>query len=105
MELFVQENNTIEKMKEPTLRCSVLKAKYRRSAYMLDKVARLPGGTLFTCPRHPARRGSFLPCERFVPAILANRGEINRENMAARGEFIRSYHLPVLSPEQNDSQS
>ena len=25
--------------------------------------------------------------------------------MAARGEFIRSYHLPVLSPEQNDSQS
>ena len=38
-------------------------------------------------------------------AILANRGEINRENMAARGHFFRSYHLPVLSAEQNDSQS
>ena len=25
--------------------------------------------------------------------------------MAARGEFFRSYHLPILSAEQNDSQS
>ena len=25
--------------------------------------------------------------------------------MAARGEFFRCYHLPMLSPEQNDSQS
>ena len=25
--------------------------------------------------------------------------------MAARGEFFRSFHLPVLSAEQNDSQS
>ena len=25
--------------------------------------------------------------------------------MAARGEFFRSYHFPVLSAEQNDSQS
>ena len=25
--------------------------------------------------------------------------------MAARGEFFRNYHLPVLSAEQNDSQS
>ena len=25
--------------------------------------------------------------------------------MAARGEFFRSYHLPVLLAEQNDSQS
>ena len=25
--------------------------------------------------------------------------------MAAPGEFFRSYHLPVLSPEQNDSQT
>ena len=25
--------------------------------------------------------------------------------MAARGEFFRSYYLPVLSAEQNDSQS
>ena len=53
-------------------------------------------GTLSTCPRHPARRGSCLPCKRFVP--------INRENMAARSEYFRSSHLPVLSAEQNDSQ-
>ena len=38
-------------------------------------------------------------------AIPANRGEISCENMAARGEFFRSYHYPVLSAEQNDSQS
>ena len=38
-------------------------------------------------------------------AISANRGEINRENMAARSEYFRSYRLPVLSAEQNDSQS
>ena len=38
-------------------------------------------------------------------AIPANRGEINRENMAAWGEFFRSHHLPVLSAVQNDSQS
>ena len=38
-------------------------------------------------------------------AIPACRDEINREDMAARGEFFRSYHLPVLSAEQNDGQS
>ena len=27
------------------------------------------------------------------------------ENMAARSEYFRSYHLPMLSAEQNDSQS
>ena len=37
--------------------------------------------------------------------LETNRGEINRENMAVRGEFFRSYHLPVFSAEQNDSQS
>ena len=35
----------------------------------------------------------------------ANRGERNRENMAARSEYFRNYHLPVLSAEQNNSQS
>ena len=35
----------------------------------------------------------------------ANRGEINRENMAARSEYFCNYHLPVLSAEQNNSQS
>ena len=37
--------------------------------------------------------------------VSANRGEINRENMAARSEYFRSYHSPVLPAEQNDSQS
>ena len=30
---------------------------------------------------------------------------MNCENMAAQGEFFCTYHLPVLSAEQNDSQS
>ena len=38
-------------------------------------------------------------------AITASRGEINRENTAARGEFFLRYHLPGLSAEQNGSQS
>ena len=38
-------------------------------------------------------------------AISANRGEINRENMAAQSEYFRSCYLPVLSAEQNHSQS
>ena len=38
-------------------------------------------------------------------AILANQGEINCENMVAWSEYFRSYHLPVLPAEQNDSQS
>ena len=30
---------------------------------------------------------------------------INHENMAARSGYFRSYHLPMLSAKQNDSQS
>ena len=48
---------------------------------------------------------AFCHVNGFIRAISANRGEINRENMAARSEYFRSYHLPVLSAEQNDSQS
>ena len=74
------------------------------SVYILDRVARLPGA--------PCRlaRGTLLGGIAFYHvngscrAIPPNRGEINRENMAARGEFFRSYHLPVLSAEQNDSK-
>ena len=63
-------------------------------------------GTLSTCPRHPAIGGvAFYHVNGSCQAIRANRGEINRENMAARGEFFRSCHLPVLSAEQNDRQS
>ena len=62
-------------------------------------------GTLSTCPKHPARWGSFLHVNGSCRAIPANRGEINHENMAARCEFFRCYHLPMLPAEQNDSQS
>ena len=61
-------------------------------------------GTLTTCPWHQARRGSFCHVNGSSRAISANRGEVNRENMVARSEYFRSYHLPVLSAEQNDSQ-
>ena len=37
-------------------------------------------------------------------AIPGSGRQIKRENMAARGEFFRGCHLPVLSSEQNDSQ-
>ena len=38
-------------------------------------------------------------------AIPASWGEINHEDMAARGEFFRSWHFPVLCAEQNDSRA
>ena len=72
---------------------------------MLDRVARLPGAPCLLA------RGSLLGGIAFCHvngssrAISANRGEINREKMAMRSEYFRSYHLPELSAEQNDSQS
>ena len=47
------------------------------------------------CPRHPAGGLAFCLVNGTSQAISANR----------RGEYFRSYHLLVLSPEQNDSQS
>ena len=41
----------------------------------------------------------------FTCKCRCNRGEINRENKVARSEYFRSYHLPLLSAEPNDSQS
>ena len=73
---------------------------------MVDRVARLPGAPCLLA--RGTRLGgvrSFLPCKQFDPGYLANRGEINRKKMAARSEYFRSYHLPVLSAEQNGSQS
>ena len=70
-----------------------------QSDYVLDRVARLPGA-----PCLPAR-GTRLGGVAFYRLSRLSRGEINRENMAARGGFFRSYYLPVLSAEQNDSQS
>ena len=48
-----------------------------------------------------------MPCKWFEPAISANPGEINCENMVGRfrSEYFCSYHLRMLSAEQNDSQS
>ena len=71
---------------------------------MLDRVARLPGAPCLLA-RGTRLGGIASPCKRFVPAITACQDEINHEDMAARGEFFRSYHLLVLSAEQNDSQS
>ena len=77
-------------------------SKTHRGIYMPDRVARLPcllargtrlGGVAF-CHVNGSSR-----------AISANRGEINRENPAARSKYFRSYYLPMLSAEQNDSQS
>ena len=71
---------------------------------MLDRVARLPGEPF------PLARDTQLGGEGFYHvygscrAIPTNRDEINCENMATRGELFRSYHLPVLSEEHNESQ-
>ena len=72
---------------------------------MLDRVARLLGAPCLLV--RGIRRGGVAFCRVNGSswAILASRGEINRENMAARSEYFRSYHLPVLSAEQNDRQS
>ena len=73
---------------------------------MLDRVACLPGVSCLLARGTWLGPGvAFYHLNGWCRAIPANRGEINRENMAARGEFFRSYHLPVLSAEQSDSQS
>ena len=72
---------------------------------MLDRIARLPGAPCLLA--RGTRQGGVAFChvKGSSRAISANRGEINRENMAARSEYRRSYHLPVLSGEENHSQS
>ena len=85
-------------------------SKTNRSVYMLDRVACLPGAPRLPGAPYLLSRGTQLGGVAFCHvngssrAISANRGEINRENMAAQSEYFRSYHLPVLSAEQNDSQ-
>ena len=59
-------------------------------------------GTLSTCPGDTATRDSFLSCKLAVPAGLSRLTEVrstSRENMAVRGDFFCSRHLPVLSVE------
>ena len=72
---------------------------------MLDRVARLTGAPCLLARGTRLGGVAFCHVNGSSRAISANRGEINRENMAARSEYFRSYHLPVLSAEQNDSQS
>ena len=72
---------------------------------MLDRVARLPGAPCLLARGTRLGGVSFWHVNGSSRAISANRGEINRENMAARSEYFRSYHLPMLSAEENDSQS
>ena len=72
---------------------------------MLDRVARLPGAHSILAGGTRLGGVAFYQVNGSCRAIPANQGEINRENMAARGEFFRSCHLPVLSAEQNDSHS
>ena len=76
-----------------------------RSVYMLDRVARLPEAPCLLARGTRLVGVAFCHVNVSSRAISANRGEINRENMAAQSEYFRSYHLPMLSAEQNDSQS
>ena len=72
---------------------------------MLDRVARLPGAPCLLVRGTRLGGVAFCHVNSLSRAISANRGEINRENMTARREYFRSYHLPVLSAEQKNSQS
>ena len=66
---------------------------------------RLPGAPCLLAPG--ARLGgiAFYHVNGSYRAIPACQNEINYGDMVARGEFFCSYHLSVLSAEQNDSQS
>ena len=72
---------------------------------MLDRVARLPGAPCLLARDTRLGGVAFCHVNGSNRAISANWGEINRENMALRSEYFRSYHLPMLSAEPNDSQS
>ena len=69
---------------------------------MLDRVARLHGLPCLLARGTRLGGVAFYDVNGSCWAIPANRGEINRENMAARGEFFRIYHLPVLSAKPRD---
>ena len=71
---------------------------------MLGNVAPLPGAPCLLSRGTRLGGVAFCHVNGSSRAISANRGEVNRENMAARSEYFRSYHLPVLSAERKDSQ-
>ena len=70
---------------------------------MLDRVARLSGAPCL--PTRGTRLGeiAFYHVNGSCRASPANRGEINSENMAARGQFLVT--IRQCQSEQNDSQS
>ena len=72
---------------------------------MLDRVACLPRVPCLLARDTQLGGIAFYHVNSSCRAIPACRDEINHEDMAARGEFFRSYYLPVLSAEQNESQS
>ena len=72
---------------------------------MLDRVARQAGAPCLLARGTQLGGVAFYHVNGSCRVIPASRGEINRENMGARGEFFRSYHLPVFSAEQKGSQS
>ena len=77
-------------------------SKTHPSVHMLDRVAHLPGAPCLLARGTRLGGVAVYHVNGSCRAIPANRGEINRENMAARGESFRSYHLPVLSAEPRD---
>ena len=72
---------------------------------MLDRVARLAGTPCLLARGTRLGGVAFCHVNGSSRAISANRGEINRGNMAARSKYFRSYRLPGLSAKQSDSQS
>ena len=63
-------------------------SKTHRGVYMLDRVARLPGAHRLLARGIQLGGVAFYHVNGSCRAILDNRGEINRENTAARGEFF-----------------
>ena len=64
-------------------------SKTHRSVYMLDRVARLPGAPCLLARGTRLGGVAFCHVNSSCRAIPTNRDEINRENMATRGEFFR----------------
>ena len=62
---------------------------------MLDGVARLPGAPCLLARGTRLGGIAFYHVNGSCRAIPTCRDEINYEDMAARSEFFRSYHLPV----------
>ena len=67
---------------------------------MLDRVARLPGAPCLLARGTRLSGVAFCHVNGSSRAISDNQGEINREKTAARSEYFRSYHLPVLYTER-----